>query len=74
MRGSARRSTSALLCVRVVRMHSVERCAALPAPRRRHFCACALRACSASSGAWLCPPLDVDTFVHAPCAHAQRRA
>eukprot|EP00965_Chrysotila_dentata_P040998 1359550-Pleurochrysis_carterae.AAC.1 len=53
-------------------MHSVERRVALPAARRRHLCVCALRVCTASSGAWLCPPLDVGTFVHAPvAAHAQ---
>eukprot|EP00965_Chrysotila_dentata_P150349 4966177-Pleurochrysis_carterae.AAC.1 len=54
-------------------MHSVERRVALPAARRQHSCACALCAFTASSGAWLCPPLDVCTFVHAPCGHAQRR-
>eukprot|EP00965_Chrysotila_dentata_P059078 1960845-Pleurochrysis_carterae.AAC.1 len=45
VRGSAGRSTSAPLCMR-------------------------LCACNASSGAWLIPPLDVVTFVHAPGAHA----
>eukprot|EP00965_Chrysotila_dentata_P042460 1407736-Pleurochrysis_carterae.AAC.1 len=60
--------------MRLVRMHSVERSGALPAARRRHLCACALCTCTASSGAWLRLPLDVGTVVHAPRAHAQRRA
>eukprot|EP00965_Chrysotila_dentata_P050933 1689143-Pleurochrysis_carterae.AAC.1 len=60
--------------MRLVRMRSVERCGALPAARRRHLCACALCACTASSGAWLFLPLDVSTFSHVPCAYAQRRA
>eukprot|EP00965_Chrysotila_dentata_P182139 6014386-Pleurochrysis_carterae.AAC.1 len=47
---------------------------AWPAARRRHSWACVPCACTASSDAWLCPPLDVGTSVHAPRAHAQRRA
>eukprot|EP00965_Chrysotila_dentata_P083181 2744171-Pleurochrysis_carterae.AAC.1 len=49
------------------RTRNVDRCMALPAARRRNFCACALCACTASSGARLCPPLDVGSLICA-CA------